>query len=161
MASDKLDAILDAGEIPRIEDVVDVKRYPYVWSGPRAIRVGNWLIHMPRGLLSDGASGVPDRLPAAYFAHDRLYLSPWAYYKGVRKRLHKRQCDMIYAQIGASRRVWIVAFEGIALACGLGRKVWRKYRKQSEDMLIETHTVPRAMCWDFISDRTADAVWRN
>jgi len=157
--SEKLDAILAAGQTPRIQDVVDCKRYKYVWGGEKAIRVGDWLVYIPHGLLSDGASCVPDRLPEAFFAHDRLYLSPWAYYRGVRKRLTRRQCDMMYLRIGLRRRVWLVVLEGAGLVFGAGRKAWNDYRSQNEDTLIESHTVPRAACWQLISNRTTDAEW--
>ena len=157
--SQKLDELINRGFTPRIGDVVDLGRYKYVWTGARSIRIGNIVVDMPYGLLSDGASGVPDRLPFAFWVHDRLYLSPYATISGVRTRLTRRQCDLIYAKIGLQHRVFIVALEGIALALGLGRRAWKRYRKQDESKLIESHIVPRSMCWDFPTQYVAEAVW--
>jgi len=157
--SEHLDAILRAGKIPRIDQVVDVEHYKYVWGSHQAIRHDNWVVHVPYGLMSDGASCVPDRLPRAFWAHDRLYLSPWADYKNVRKRLSKSQCDMLYARIGLAHANPIVFAEGLILATGINRSVWRKYRAQDEAALMESHTVPRPLCWDFRTQYTRDAVW--
>ena len=157
--SQKLDAILAAGRVPRIDQIIDVSKYKYVWGNHQAIRCGDWLIEIPYGLLSDGSSCVPDRVPEAWWAHDRLYLSPWAYYKGIRKRVSKRKADLIYARIGLKRANPIVALEGLMLSTGINRAVWNKYRAQDEALLIEAHTVPRPLCWNFRTQYTRDARW--
>jgi hypothetical protein len=157
--SEKLDAILAAGGTPHICEIVDCRRYPYVWGGPPAIRCGKYLIHIALGLLSDGASCVPDRNNEAWFAHDRLYLSPWAEVDGKRVRLPKWKCDMVYARLGA--RAWqpVVALEGLFLATGINRRVWNRYREQDEATLLAEHTVPHPHAWVFETQYTRDAVW--
>jgi len=160
--SEKLDAILNAGRTPTIGDVVDVDKYKYVWRVHGGIRCGDWLIAAPYGLLSDGATGVPDRCPEAFFGHDKLVLSPYAYYKNVRKKLSRKQCGKMYARIGLRRGLVAVWLEGMALAyLGLDKPVWNKYRAREaagED-LIATHTVPHAACWSFPTQYTRDAIW--
>jgi len=161
-SSEKLDEILAAAETPKIEDVVNVSHYRYVWSGAQFIQCGNWRIRTPTGLLSDGATSVPDRCPDAFFAHDSLFLSPFAYYKSVRKELSRRQCDKIYAQIGLRNCLLSVCFEGMAMAyLGISAPVWRKYRSRAKagENLIESHIVPRAACWKFVTRYTRDAIW--
>jgi len=157
--SEHLDAILRAGKIPRIDQIVDVEHYKYVWGSHQAIRHGDWVVHVPYGLMSDGASWVPDRVHAAFWVHDRLYLSPWADYKNVRKRVKKRQADLLYSMIALSRISPLAVLHGLILATGVNRSVWRKYRAQDEAALIESHTVPRPLCWDFRTQYTRDAVW--
>lgn len=157
--SQKLDTILQAGERPRIEQLIDCSTYKYVWRNHGGIAVGNWLVPMVYGMMSDGASGVPDRVHDAFWAHDRLYLSPWAYYKGVHKRVTRVQADLIYAQIAARRLNIIAVLHGLSLAAGVGRLAWSNYRKQDEAALIESHVVPHAHCWDFRTQYTRDAVW--
>jgi hypothetical protein len=139
--------------------VIDVDRYKYVWASHQSIRCGKWVIHIPYGLTSDGASGVPDRVPAAFWSHDRLYLSPWADYKGKRTRVKKRRADMIFSALGRKAGNLIVWLEGLVLATGINRMVWCRYRKREESMLILLRTVPRAMCWEFPTQFTCDACW--
>lgn len=159
-SSEKLDYLLATQDFPpRISQVVDVEQYKYVWGSNQKIRCGDWVIEIFYGMLSDGSSCVPDRVPSAWWAHDRLYLSPWGYYKGVRKRVSKRQADMIYAKLGLNRVNPWVFIEGLLLATGINRRVWKNYRKQDEAKLIEAHTVPRPLCWQFPTQYTRDAVW--
>ena len=157
--SQRLDSILESGQKPCITDIIDTRRYKYVRASHQAIRFKNYVIDIPYGMLSDGSSCVPDRVPPAWWAHDRLYLSPWALYKNVRKRLSKVTCDLIYARIGLAHANPIVFFEGLSLATGFNNSVWRKYREQDESALLESHIVPRPTCWDFRTQYTRDAVW--
>jgi len=95
----------------------------------------------------------------AWFAHDRLYLSPWGWYRNVRNRVSKVAADLIYARLSMQRSNLISALHGIALATGINRRVWRRYREQDEATLVQEHTVPRAACWSFPTQYTRDAVW--
>ena len=159
VASARLDVALAAGRTPDIRQIVDCTHYRYVWTEPRQIRAGQWLIDMPRGMMSDGASGVPDRCPLAWWPHDRLYLSPWAVRGGRRVLVGKRQADMIYAMQGLRAGLPIVWLEGVALATGINFPVWRAYRRRDEAELIASHIVPRAARWQFPTQMLADAVW--
>jgi hypothetical protein len=157
--SEKIDTMLADGITPLIHEVVDVHRFKYVYGSHQAIRCGDWLIQPVYGEMSDGSSCVPDRLPSAWWAHDHLYVSPFAYYGGVRKELSRRQCDMIYARLGLRYRNPLVFTEGLALACGLGRRAWKKHRSRPQAANIIAHTVPKAACWNFRTSLLADAVW--
>ena len=157
--SQKLDRILAEGYEPAIGAVVDLSKYKYVWRNHGGIRCGNYLIDMVYGLMSDGASIVPDRVAESYWAHDRLYLMPHVWYKGVQKTLSKRQCDYMYAKLGLKHRSYIVFFEGLFLSTGINRKVWDEYRAQDSADLIVSHTVPHALFWEFPSQFVEDAVW--
>jgi hypothetical protein len=155
----KLDRILAEGLTPDIHAIIDTKRYKYVRASKQSIRCGDWVVAIMYALMSDGTSCVPDRLPPAWWAHDRLYVSPWAYYKGVRKRLSRVRCDLIYAKIGLQYKNPIVIAEGWALACGLGRRAWKKHRSIDEVENIALHLVPKPMCWDFPTQFLREAEW--
>jgi len=158
--SEKLDYLLAVETVtPRISQVVNVSRYKYVYASHQAIRIGDYVINIPYGMLSDGSSCVPDRVPAAWWAHDRLYLSPWAMYKNVRVRISKRKSDMIYARIGLKHANPIVFLEGCILATGINRRVWKRYRKRDEEKLLQLHTVPKATQWHFPTQFTREATW--
>ena len=157
--SEKLDLILFDGRTPLIRDVVDLSKYKYVWRNHGGIRCGDWLIQIPYGFMSDGASGVPDLLPDAYFVHDRLYASPWGYYRSVHKEMSKRQCDLMYAKIGLRRLNFRIVFRGLLLSTGINGFIWQDYRKQDPDKLLESKIVPKALCWNFPTQYIADAVW--
>jgi len=157
--SKKLDIILKAGRIPKIADVVDINKYKYVWRNHGGIRVGNWVIPVPYGMMSDGDSGVPDRQPEGFFGHDRLYASPFAYFKGIHKELSKRMCDWIYSRIGLNRFNIIVFLRGLFLATGINNKVWKNYRKQDPAKLLKSKIVPKALCWEFPTQYIRDAFW--
>ena len=50
---------------------------------------------------------------------------------------------------------------GIGLVAGVGRRTWNKYRireKAGEDFM-ETHTVPMAHCWKYMTHKTASLIW--
>jgi len=158
-ASDKLDAILARGETPLIADVVDLKRFKYVYASHLAIDCGDWRIYPVYGEMSDGSSCVPDRVPDAWWAHDHLYTYPYAFYRGVRKRLSRRQCDMIYARLGLKYRSPAVFFEGLVLACGAGRRAWNRHRAKDPLANVEEHTVPHAQAWMFLTHCLDEAVW--
>ena len=157
--SQKLDRIIAEGYAPDVSAVVNVAKYKYVWRTHGGIRVGDWLIPIPYGFMSDGDSCVPDRQPLAYFGHDRLYASPWAIFKGVVKELTKRQCDWMYSKIGIRKFNLIVFLRGLFLATGINNRVWKLYRERDQAALIESKIVPKAMCWDFPTQYTRDAVW--
>jgi hypothetical protein len=158
--SGKLDCILRSGKIPKIEAVVDVRKYKYVWNRHEdGIQVGDWFIPMVYGFLSDGATLVWDFHPDGYFAHDMLYARPKALYKNTWKNLSKRQCDMIYARIGLKHRNPIVFFRGVFLSTGVNNCVWKGYRHQDQSALLRSKLVPHAQCWLFETTDTRDAVW--
>ena len=157
---EKLDYLLNVERVtPRISQVVDVDRFKYIWRNHGGIAVGNWRVPMVFGMLSDGSSGVPDRVHDAFWAHDRLYLSPYAYYKGVHRRVSRIRADLIYAQIAASRFNVIGILHGAGLICGAGRKAWRNYRRQDSTKLIQSRVLPKPHCWQFPTQHTRDAVW--
>ncbi len=125
-----------------IESIVDLDQYKYVWPyhGQHVpIRVGPVLLYVPipYGFISDGASGVPDLSLHAYFAHDRLYVSPVATTgTGQRVRLTKRQCDegygWILAQDGHAARGFLRA-KGLHAVIGTkhaANRVWERYRQR-------------------------------
>jgi len=158
-SSQKLDRILAEGYEPDIRAVVDCDVYKYVWGSHENIICGNYTIIMVYGLLSDGATGVPDRVFDAFFGHDRLYLDPRTWYKNVAKNLRKRQCDKIYARLGWQGGSFAVWLEGMAMLTNFNWMIWRNYRKQDSAKLIEEHMVPKALCWEFPTEWIGDAVW--
>ena len=155
----KLDRILAEGLIPDIGAIIDLSQFKYVYASHLAIRCGKWLIHPAYGELSDGSSVVPDRCPAAWWAHDHLYISPFALYKGVRKELSRRQCDMIYARLGLKYRNPLVFLEGLAMACGASRHAWKQHRDRDPAEDVAMHLVPKPLCWLFVTHDIADAAW--
>jgi len=157
--SEHLDAILRAGKIPRIEQIVDVEHYKYVWDTHEDITVGNLRIPMIYGFLSDGATLVYDWNPEGFFAHDMLYARPKAFYKNVLKDLKKWKCDLIYSRIGLKHKNPIVIGRGLFLATGVNKIIWNKYRAMDQEKLIGGKIVPHAQCWEFRSNETRDAVW--
>jgi len=66
---------------------------------------------------------------------------------------------MIYARIGLQYRSFIVFFEGLALACGLGRRAWKKHRAMDDIRDIQDHIVPHPLCWQFITHDLRAAIW--
>ena len=158
-ASEKLDRILAEGLTPDIAAIIDLSQFKYVYASHLAIRCGHYLIHPAYGELSDGSSCVPDRVPAAWWSHDHVFVSPYALYKGVRKRLTRVQCDMIYARIGLQYRNLIVFAEGLAMAAGASRRAWNRHRAMDVDENIAMHLVPKPLCWRFVTHDLRDAVW--
>jgi len=137
--------------------------YKYVNQVARNIPTthGNALI--PRGLLSDGASGpAPDFCPDAWWAHDRLYLCPTVSRDGRSITLTRRQCDEVYRN--KTSRVWLGTYAPLAyVALRLrGGKPWRAYRRMEQihgcDGVIAIHTMPHQYMWQFPTNRIADAV---
>ena len=155
----KLDRILAEGLTPDIGAIIDTRKFKYVYASHLAIRCGNWLIHPAYGEISDGSTVVPDRVPAAWWAHDHLYVSPFALHKGTRKRLTRIQCDMIYARLGWQYRNMLVFAEGLALAAGASRHAWNKNRKADQAENVAMHLVPKPLAWRFLTHDLADAVW--
>ena len=145
---------------PNIADVVDLKQWTYVVHKTFVIPTYCGPLALPRGFLSDGASGlgIRDLEPLGFCAHDRLYVSPWVSERPV----SKFQADMIYAQI--LMREWRV-LEGVVrpLALGLlGWGAWRGYRKREKknpNWWLTERFVPHALAWNFPDWRTENAVY--
>ena len=143
-----------------IADVVDVKQYPYVVHKSFVIETFRGPVALPRGFLSDGASGfgIRDLEPLAFTLHDRLYVSPWA---GTRP-VTKLQADLIYAQI--LMREWRV-IEALARPVGLsvlGWGAWCGYRNREKidpNWWLQERFVPHALAWDFPDWHTKNAVY--
>jgi len=155
---------------PTIENVVNLRRYPYVC--PFSMRVhtsfGNVLI--ARGFLSDGDSGVPDLCQEAFFAHDKLYIHPVVERKGNVIRISKFKCDIVYGEILMRRYRWFHAvIRPIGLTIlGKTHQIWNDYRVRESANACwwvepgpESHMVPLAADWEFPSFYTRDAVWKG
>jgi hypothetical protein len=145
---------------PLIADVVDLDAWPYVV--PQSWIVATFLgpCSLPRGFLSDGASGLGiwDLDPESFMVHDRLYVSPLL---GVR-RINKLQADSIYAHMLLKRRQILSGLiRPLALAVG-GWKPWREYRAQERrdpNWWLTQRFVPHATAWTFPNWRTEAAVY--
>jgi len=150
-----------------ITDVVDIKAFPYVCPFPMRVATSYGRIHIAKGFLSDGASGVPDLCRAAFFGHDKLYLHPVVEVDGVQYRLGKMQCDIAYGQILMRNHRW---FRAVLRPIGLTflrktHQIWNDYRlKEAANANWwtegdDTRIVPYSSCWEFPSFYTKDAVW--
>ena len=145
---------------PIISDVVDLKAWPYVVPQSWIIETFKGPLALPRGFLSDGASGfgIRDLDPEAFIAHDRLYVSPWI---GV-KPITKLQADLIYSQLLFRRwQVFSGCVRPVALAA-LGWKAWNEYRlreKQDPNWWMQERFVPHALAWQFPNWQTKYAVY--
>ena len=168
---------------------IDTHRFKYVWNYenvhvPVTIRhpeTGGLIvvsIHIPYGMLSDGASGVRDLDITAFFPHDRLYISPWVTTQcGNRIRLNKKDCDLVYCQLlaisGHEFAAWF-RFRGLygwrigrwtfPLSARMSQHTWDDYRMkeeaEGEDWWIKDHTVPHALSeWEFPTMFSKDAVF--
>lgn len=134
--------------------------YKYVNRAANTITSGKISARIPRGFLSDGSSGpAADRCAAAWWLHDRLYLSPYAMTKGRRVRVTRRKADKAYARL--LFRSWhpldaLVSYLGLRAG---GRHAWKAYREQEEEVgnLLACHCLPHGYLWDLPSDRLTDA----
>jgi len=140
-----------------IKDIVDCEKYFYVQPYDQTVKTGIGSFVIPRGFLSDGASGVIDLCKKAHFSHDYLYLIP----EIDGKRISKRRADRIYGRI-----LWQNhhVFTGLWRPWGLfffGGKAFRSYRKLDRERPdhVQDHFVPDASYWKFHSYATEDAEW--
>ena len=133
------------------------------------VAVPQGTIRLIRGMLSDGATGVSDLCPEAFFSHDLSFLYPVTL-EG--KRLTKQQVDYGYYYVlknnghalrGIIRYVGLQYFPGTSY---ISSRIWSKYRLIEEAMasnyqewLSQEHFVPRKACFQFPSIYTKDAVW--
>jgi len=110
---------------PKITEFVNVKKFPYVMPEDMTIDTPFGKIFIPRGRLSDGASGVPDLDKKAFFTHDETMKYP---YTADGQPLAKWQIDFNYG--------WLL-FHAADNTRKKGRGRWgsfcqsvkRKYRK--------------------------------
>jgi len=139
----------------RVRNVLMQLGYLYVSPFDRKIATFLGAVHVPRGLLSDGASGgAPDHDSAAehWWAHDRLYLSPWIQRGERRIRVSRRQADLIYAvKLMRSWHPIEAAVSYIALRAA-GDLAWDRYRTLEQelgpDMLFALHCLPHRDLWE-------------
>lgn len=112
---------------------------------------------IPRGFLSDGATGVFDLCKEGYFLHDLLYLRG----KIDGKPITKWQADVIYGKLLWKNHRYIRAFiRPLGLAI-FGHKAWNNYRRLDKENPLHwmSHFVPRKECWSFPNWNTSEAVW--
>ena len=158
----------------KITDIVRVKKFPWVCREDWQIRTPIGIVYVCRGFLSDGASGVPDLCPEAFFAHDRLYLLPEIHPTtgATTIRLTRWQCDQLYGWIlrhPTMLPVWspyryLSSFwRPVGLQClPAARKAWNKYRRlerMDRHWWAQERVVSKERNWIFPTYRTADAVW--
>ncbi len=148
----------------KIECEVDLKKFPYVCPFAMVLKVKAGDIYIPRGLLSDGASGVPDRCREGYFAHDKLYLCPEVEVKERVVRISKYKCDSSYRQIQRQNNQygWAALYWVGLTMFPPSYFVWRYYRKREKKnsaWWVTERMVPHAACWKFPSFYAKDAVW--
>ena len=160
-----------------LEHGINPDPFKYVCKWPLSVRTKHGTVHVPRGFLSDGASGpgIIDLEPEAFMAHDRLYVSPYVDTPaGERVRLTRWQCDLIYGRILAANHRWFRALVrplGLALFNGLlprvwpwRRDTWAHYRSMEDACSLwwqGQRMVPGAYRWRFPSWRLRDAVPRS
>jgi hypothetical protein len=148
--------------IPNIRDVVDVEKWRWVVPHSQIVETYLGPLALPRGFLSDGATGpgVRDLEPLAFCGHDRMYVSPMI---GT-ERINKIQADLVYAQI--LMRNWRL-IEGVIRPAVLitwpgSWAVWREYRRKEAadpNWWHQSRFVPHALMWDFPNWQTRFAVW--
>jgi hypothetical protein len=158
-------------KIKKIKNLLDVNKWKYVCPFNLQVQTPWGLIRVPRGWLSDGASGpgIIDLEEEAFMAHDRLYVFPEVNGKdGKPHRIGKIKADLIYGYI-LMRKLRI--FHAIIRPSGLiwfpftssaSRKIWKEYRrreKEDEGYWLTECMVPHQTCWDFPSWKTERAVW--
>ena len=121
-----------------------------------------------RGTMFDGASGpgIADMDIEAFGPHDVLYRLPVVIRKGIKVRISKFTCDLIYGYRLWKDRRWCRALIrpfGLALFGGIA---WRSYRKKEKELgedyqawLAQTFIVPKITCWRFPSTLLKEAEW--
>jgi len=156
---------------PRIEDLVDISKYRYVWPyAGNIVLTSMGEVHIPRGMLADGATGVPDRCPVAWFAHDRLYVRPVVTLPllGVERRLTKREVDSIYRELLSRNGHAILGLireaglQWFPVTSHISRSMWERARAAEAadpEGWVLAHQVPASRNWHFPSIYTRDAVW--
>jgi hypothetical protein len=141
-------------------DAVDLKAWPYVVPQPWIIDTFLGPLALPRGFLSDGASGLGiwDLDPESFMAHDRLYVSPWL---GTRP-VGKMQADLIYAQLLFRRRQLLSGLVRPFALTIAGWSAWRGHRrreKEDPNWWLQERFVPHAMSWTFPNWHTEAAIY--
>jgi len=164
---------------PRIDDWLrerginpDVLRY--VWQHGGAIRTPLGRVSVPRGFLTDGATGVIDLCEHAWVTHDRLYVIPETEQAiGThihRRRLNRYQCDLVYGWLLCRAGKYRAALRrpfGLMLINSAPWGPWKTYRRREAVMgrerwechIAQTRIVPGAYLWRFPTNRIADAVY--
>ena len=158
-----------------------VEKFKYVNPTGRIVYTPVGGIALPRGLLSDGATKVPDLSEEGFFYHDKGYILPVTV---DNKRMSKWQLDFAYGYLlfknskkhkGLKRAY--MQFAAIARPFGLqyfsptakiSRKIWDEYREveyrmgyEYSDYIHDRHILPRAQCWDIPTTDINDVTWRG
>jgi len=131
--------------------------YKYVCIHLWRIETRYGLVCVPMAMLSDGSSAwARDKCPEAWWAHDRLFLSPEVITpNGKLIRLTFNQCNVVYCDILAKYHMPILGvIRYLALSFG-SRRVWRLYRDQEAKLgkatLIRAHSLPHPHLWNIDS----------
>ena len=155
--------------------------YPWVWNEHGWVIVPGGRVHIPFGMLSDGASGpgIRDLDPEPFFAHDRLYRLPEICRAPHplntddprrHKRISRIRADVTYGVLlwqrwrvieAAVRPLGLLAYTWLPWASWaryraaerrMGRLAWRGY-------VAACWTLPDAEHWLLPTKRTRDAVY--
>ena len=142
----------------QIQDVVDVDTLPYVCPFNMHVDTPWGKIHVPRGFLSDGASGVLDLSKEAFFTHDRLYVCP----EIDGERIGKAKSDIIYGYLLFKDKRFIRTILRPLGLFVLGWPAWSGYRKrevEDKGWWLQERIVPPNTCWNFPDWHTKNAVF--
>jgi hypothetical protein len=107
---------------------------------------------IPRTMTSDGSSGPAlDRCPPAWWAHDRLYVSPWVRSGDRLRMLTRMQCDLVYSLILTRHYMPLdAAVSLVGLTVG-GWRAWRRSVKLREELgeleSLNMHILPHPDRW--------------
>ena len=148
----------------KIEDTIDIKKTPYVCPFDLKEWTPYGSVSIPKGFLSDGATGVLDLDIISFFVHDFLFISPHVQKKdGTSFTLTKRQVDYSYFKILWRNGIPIraaIRFLGLSFLPP-AYKLWKENRiKEKEDPhFLLSHLVPNADNWTFPSFHAKDAIW--
>jgi len=145
--------------IPKIQDFIDLKKYPYVCPFNLKIQTKYGEVLVPRGFLADGASGfcIIDLDEEAFFVHDLLYLM--GNIKG--EKITKHQADKIYGKMLWDNHRYFRAFIRPLGLLMFGGKAWKKHREAEKVNPLHwmERFVPHKYSWEFPNWNTEDAVW--
>jgi len=133
-----------------------IHKFPYVCPFSWRIQTPFGRVYIPKGWLSDGATGVPDVCPPAFFTHDRLYA--WPFING--RRIGKAKCDLIYGILLFKHWRPFRAFERPVGLTLFGWSAWNKCRERekADEHWWHEQIVDHAAEWDFPSFYSRDAV---
>jgi|GEM_PF-3840237 len=177
--SENFDAIVASGRDLTVrgaispEELVNLDKFPWVCPEMHVEPTSLGDVHMSRGFLLNGASGlkfslfgflvdpVGDLDPRASGSHDKLFQDPYVVRHGVRVRVTFKEANAIYAELLCRYHLRSVARTREAGLNVFGRIAWTKYRINE---LRGIHNVvdflPKPMCWEFPLNSDGRPSWQ-